>query len=65
MAVLDEVVQITRDTRGKEQSRAAFLSALGACLVDTKDDPEAVQAIADALPTISEALGDALAANQQ
>ena len=62
-AALDKITAEVTETKGIIQSAVALIEGLAQQIRDLKDDPAALDALADSLDTDSKALADAVAAN--
>ena len=62
-AALDKITAEVTETKGIIQSAVALIEGLAQQIRDMKDDPAALDALADSLDTDSKALADAVAAN--
>ena len=62
-AALDKITAEVTETKGIIQSAVTLIEGLAQQIRDLKDDPAALDALADSLDTDSKALADAVAAN--
>ncbi len=64
-AALDKITAEVTETKGIIQSAVTLINGLAGQIRDLKDDPAALDALADSLDSDSKALADAVAANSQ
>ncbi len=62
-AALDKITAEVTETKGIIQSAVTLINGLAGQIRDLKDDPAALDALADSLDSDSKALADAVAAN--
>ncbi len=62
-AALDKITAEVTETKGIIQSAVTLINGLAQQIRDLKDDPAALNALADSLDSDSKALADAVAAN--